>query len=316
MNLFTASELRFHPLAVARHRALFAGHPRRLRRDGHARPAARRRLLRRHDCRPRLREADESRKPCGPRSSRCRATRLSRATARRRITRSWSGSPQREGAEQGAALSEGAQAVLAAVEKAGLGAVRGAQHRNRRAGGRRGSAAQRRLGDRRLAHCDHRVHRDAVPAELRRRHRSSRRSTTSCHAGVPRRSSVTSCRSTSSPAMLTMVGYSVNDMIVIFDRVRENMRAMRARQPLDKVINNSVNQTLARTVITVRHDLPARFSRSISSAARCCKVSHSRCWSARWRRPTRAVFIAPSIAIMLSGRQAAARDSRASRASA
>jgi len=50
-------------------------------------------------------------------------------------------------------------------------------------------------------------------------------------------------------ALLTITGYSVNDTIVIFDRVRENLRSMR-RDPLDRVVNVSVNQTLARTVIT------------------------------------------------------------------
>jgi preprotein translocase subunit SecF len=50
-------------------------------------------------------------------------------------------------------------------------------------------------------------------------------------------------------ALLTMTGYSTNDTIVIFDRVRENLRGMR-RDSLDKVINVSVNQTLGRTVIT------------------------------------------------------------------
>jgi preprotein translocase subunit SecF len=50
-------------------------------------------------------------------------------------------------------------------------------------------------------------------------------------------------------AMLTMVGYSMNDMIVIFDRVRENAR-LKSREPLDAMINTSLNQTLARTVIT------------------------------------------------------------------
>ncbi|MCL4847016.1 MAG: protein translocase subunit SecF [Acidobacteria bacterium] len=50
-------------------------------------------------------------------------------------------------------------------------------------------------------------------------------------------------------AILTITGYSVNDTIVIFDRVRENLRLTR-REPLDKVINHSVNQTLARTIIT------------------------------------------------------------------
>jgi preprotein translocase subunit SecF len=50
-------------------------------------------------------------------------------------------------------------------------------------------------------------------------------------------------------ALLTMTGYSTNDTIVIFDRVRENLRSMR-RDSLDRVINVSVNQTLGRTVIT------------------------------------------------------------------
>jgi preprotein translocase subunit SecF len=50
-------------------------------------------------------------------------------------------------------------------------------------------------------------------------------------------------------AILTITGYSVNDTIVIFDRVRENLRTMR-REPLEKVVNLSVNQTLSRTIIT------------------------------------------------------------------
>ena len=50
-------------------------------------------------------------------------------------------------------------------------------------------------------------------------------------------------------AILTVTGYSTNDTIVIFDRVRENMRKMR-RDSLNGVINTSINQTLGRTVIT------------------------------------------------------------------
>ncbi len=50
-------------------------------------------------------------------------------------------------------------------------------------------------------------------------------------------------------ALLTITGYSVNDTIVIFDRVRENLRSLR-REPLDHVVNLSVNQTLSRTIIT------------------------------------------------------------------
>ena len=50
-------------------------------------------------------------------------------------------------------------------------------------------------------------------------------------------------------ALLTLVGYSMNDTIVIFDRIRENLRLSR-REPLDQVINRSVNQTLSRTIMT------------------------------------------------------------------
>ena len=50
-------------------------------------------------------------------------------------------------------------------------------------------------------------------------------------------------------AILTVTGYSTNDTIVIFDRVRENMRGMR-RDNLYDIVNRSVNQTLGRTVIT------------------------------------------------------------------
>ena len=50
-------------------------------------------------------------------------------------------------------------------------------------------------------------------------------------------------------AMLTITGYSVNDSIVVFDRVRENLRRMR-RDAFDKLVNASINQTLSRTVIT------------------------------------------------------------------
>jgi preprotein translocase subunit SecF len=50
-------------------------------------------------------------------------------------------------------------------------------------------------------------------------------------------------------AILTITGYSVNDTIVIFDRVPENLRSMR-REPLETIVNKSVNQTLSRTIIT------------------------------------------------------------------
>jgi len=50
-------------------------------------------------------------------------------------------------------------------------------------------------------------------------------------------------------ALLTLVGYSVNDTIVIFDRVRENLK-QRRKEPLRRILNDSVNQTLTRTLIS------------------------------------------------------------------
>lgn len=50
-------------------------------------------------------------------------------------------------------------------------------------------------------------------------------------------------------ALLTLVGYSMNDTIVVFDRIRENLKMVR-RESLENVINLSINQTLSRTVLT------------------------------------------------------------------
>lgn len=50
-------------------------------------------------------------------------------------------------------------------------------------------------------------------------------------------------------ALLTVIGYSLNDTIVIFDRIRENFRKLRKAQPID-VVNQSINQTLSRTIMT------------------------------------------------------------------
>ncbi|HXK09077.1 MAG TPA: protein translocase subunit SecF [Vicinamibacteria bacterium] len=50
-------------------------------------------------------------------------------------------------------------------------------------------------------------------------------------------------------ALLTLVGYSMNDTVVVFDRVRENL-AKRRKDPLPKILNESMNQTLTRTLIS------------------------------------------------------------------
>ncbi len=50
-------------------------------------------------------------------------------------------------------------------------------------------------------------------------------------------------------AFLTLVGWSINDTIVIFDRIRENMRVP-TRETFEEIVNRSINQSLARTIIT------------------------------------------------------------------
>src|SRR5437016_4241729 len=50
-------------------------------------------------------------------------------------------------------------------------------------------------------------------------------------------------------AILTLVGYSNNDTIVVFDRIRENIKMLR-REKLSDIVNKSINQTLSRTILT------------------------------------------------------------------
>jgi preprotein translocase subunit SecF len=51
-------------------------------------------------------------------------------------------------------------------------------------------------------------------------------------------------------ALLTLIGYSMNDKIVVFDRVRENLAAKRMRGNFPDLVNESINQTLSRTLLT------------------------------------------------------------------
>jgi preprotein translocase subunit SecF len=50
-------------------------------------------------------------------------------------------------------------------------------------------------------------------------------------------------------AFLTIVGYSLNDTIIVFDRIRENLRRFR-RRPFEEIMNTSINETLSRTILT------------------------------------------------------------------
>jgi preprotein translocase subunit SecF len=106
-------------------------------------------------------------------------------------------------------------------------------------------------------------------------------------------------------AILTITGYSVNDTIVIFDRVRENFRFMR-RDSLEQVVNTSVNQTLGRTIITAGTTFLAVFALYLFGgdvlegfAFTMLVGIVSGTYST--------VFIAAAIAIILSRRKAEAR---------
>lgn len=113
-------------------------------------------------------------------------------------------------------------------------------------------------------------------------------------------------------AILTITGYSVNDTIVIFDRVRENLRTKR-RDSLEAVVNHSVNQTLSRTVITAGTTFLAVLSlflfggEVLEAFAFTMLVGIvSGTYST--------VFIAAAIAILVSGKQAKGRPAGARKA--
>src|SRR5687767_5642313 len=114
-------------------------------------------------------------------------------------------------------------------------------------------------------------------------------------------------------ALLTITGYSVNDTIVIFDRVRENLRTRR-RDSLEAVVNQSVNQTLSRTVITAGTTFLAVLSlylfggEVLEGFAFTMLVGIiSGTYST--------IFIAASIAILVAGRQAKGRAAGSRKAS-
>jgi preprotein translocase subunit SecF len=206
--------------------------------------------------------------------------------------------PQREGVEQGAALSEGANAVIAAVTKAGLGPF--TVYSTDIVGPSVGKDLQSKGLWATIASLV------AITLYIAVRFRVSfavGSIIATLHDILMTFAFLIFFRYELSlniiAAMLTMVGYSVNDMIVIFDRVRENTRHSR-REPLDKVINTSINQTLARTVITsgtVFLSVLALYlfgGDVLKGFAFTMLVGTLATTYSGW-------FIAPSIAIMLSG---------------
>jgi preprotein translocase subunit SecF len=207
--------------------------------------------------------------------------------------------PQQEGVEQGSALSEGAQSVIAAVQKAGLEPFKVIS--TEIVGPAVGKDLQRKGLYATLASVI------AITLYIAFRFRVSfavGSIIATFHDILMTFAFLVFFKYELSlniiAAMLTMVGYSVNDMIVIFDRVRENTRNNR-REPLDKVINTSINQTLARTVITsgtVFLSVLALYlfgGDVLEGFAFTMLVGTVATTYSGW-------FIAPSIAIMLSGR--------------
>ena len=106
-------------------------------------------------------------------------------------------------------------------------------------------------------------------------------------------------------ALLTISGYSTNDTIVIFDRIRENYRTMR-RDSLERIVNTAVNQTLSRTIITAGTTFMAVFALYLFGG----EVLHGFAFTMLVGVVTgtySSVFVAASIAIMLSHRRIAPR---------
>jgi preprotein translocase subunit SecF len=102
-------------------------------------------------------------------------------------------------------------------------------------------------------------------------------------------------------ALLAITGYSVNDTIVVFDRVRENLRANR-REPLDQVVNRSVNQTLSRTVITAGTTFMALLGLYVFGGEALQGFAFTMLVGVAAGTYS-TVFIASAIAIILSGRK-------------
>jgi preprotein translocase subunit SecF len=61
-------------------------------------------------------------------------------------------------------------------------------------------------------------------------------------------------------AVLTIVGYSLNDTVIIFDRIRENLKSSRRKELYESILNRSINETLPRTVLTVSTTLATLYT--------------------------------------------------------
>ena len=87
-------------------------------------------------------------------------------------------------------------------------------------------------------------------------------------------------------ALLTILGYSLYDTIIVFDRIRENVPRM-PRATFSQIVNRSMSEVLDPVARHELLDAACRSSRCCSSAARRCRTSRSRCSSASPPAPTR-----------------------------
>ena len=153
------------------------------------------------------------------------------------------------GAESGASLSSGAEKVKQALQAANLGNVRrwsAPKSSARRSGSELTSKGI--SGHGAVAGRHPLLHRVPLSAEFRGRRRRGDAARSAGHAAFLAFFQYDLTLNVIA-AILTVTGYSTNDTIVIFDRVRENLRGMR-RDSLHHVINVALNQTLGRTIIT------------------------------------------------------------------
>lgn len=85
-------------------------------------------------------------------------------------------------------------------------------------------------------------------------------------------------------ALLTLAGYSLTDTVVVFDRIRENLRSRR-REDEETIINGAINQVLSRTIVTSLTVVIVLIP-LVLAGARSCMISRWRCWGASCSAPT------------------------------
>lgn len=107
-------------------------------------------------------------------------------------------------------------------------------------------------------------------------------------------------------AILTIVGYSLNDTVVVYDRVRENLRKFK-RMDLAELINRSINETLARTAMTSLSTLLALVSLFVFGGEVIRGFTAAMIWGV-FVGTYSSIFIAAPILLRLGLRQSKARD--------